>query len=99
MSIYVWQNPESCPDELAIRISRERLPEPTSLKRGVPSDSKVLYLGTAATRDQLTDRGALANDVGIPVVSTRVKDIVESAAGSAVQFIPAEVTTADDHVM
>jgi|GEM_PF-1447118 len=99
MTIYLWEIPETYPDNQIGRYERERSPDRFLFEKGVflnkeqVSTKPILKYGLS--KDQLINYDCLINSATLPVVNNRVVDILTEIAGDDIQLFDVTIECKD----
>ena len=94
--VYLWTIPDDYPEDLIGTYDRSRSPDRFLLKQGKPLHPVAdVYVRFDAKASDLRELDDLATNAMVPLVSTRVAEVLVRVAAGQIQLIPTKIITSD----
>jgi len=95
IKMYLWEIPKDYPEELIGRYDKSRSPDRFLLKQGKPVDIREIFVKYDVKAEKLQGYDYLANSAMVPLVNSRVANVLMSLATEEIQLIRAHVIALD----
>ena len=92
----IWRIPDGFSQRLVAEYDRQVSPDRFLFLQGVSvHDSRVPLFRSGGTLAELAKWASLPNQAMVPLVSPRLRDLIDSVAPGDAQFVPAHVEAKD----